>query len=284
MLVRLRTLLHQLNHSKALTTSLPSNLNHPQSIMSTEHKHSAACCTIPPVISEGYKEKGEYKEFAGLNTYFTGPTDTGKTIIIYYDIFGYFPQTVQGIDMLAASTCSLVLMPDFFRGKYMDVSVYPPKNDEDRKAIANFIQTTANFQDRLKETESIVEALKKDGRTKLGVMGYCWGGKMATLAGATGNFEAIASIHPAAVNANDAERLKAPIAMYVSKDEDEAECKKFMDILASKPLAAKNEYKCYGTMVHGWAAARADLKDPERLKEYEDVYGKLAAFFSANMS
>ncbi|KAG8980790.1 hypothetical protein FRB93_008999 [Tulasnella sp. JGI-2019a] len=55
--------------------------------MSGEQQHSAACCTIPPMISEGYKEKGEYKEFAGFKTYFTGPTDTGKTILVFYDIF-----------------------------------------------------------------------------------------------------------------------------------------------------------------------------------------------------
>lgn len=33
-------------------------------------------------------------------------------------------------------------------------------------------------------------------------------------------------------------------------------------------------------MHHGWAAARAKLNDPENLKEYEDVYGRLARFFN----
>lgn len=40
------------------------------------------------MISEGYEEKGEYKELEGVKTYFTGPTDTGKAIIIAFDIFG----------------------------------------------------------------------------------------------------------------------------------------------------------------------------------------------------
>lgn len=39
------------------------------------------------MIAEGYKEKGEYKELAGMRTYFTGPTDTGKTILVFFDIF-----------------------------------------------------------------------------------------------------------------------------------------------------------------------------------------------------
>ena len=31
---------------------------------------------------------------------------------------------------------------------------------------------------------------------------------------------------------------------------------------------------------HGWAAARANLKDAENLKQYEDVYRRLGEFFS----
>jgi hypothetical protein len=32
---------------------------------------------------------------------------------------------------------------------------------------------------------------------------------------------------------------------------------------------------------HGWAAARANLDDPENKKQYEDLYGTLAGFFQA---
>lgn len=31
---------------------------------------------------------------------------------------------------------------------------------------------------------------------------------------------------------------------------------------------------------HGWAAARADLNDPENFKQYEDVYQRLADYFA----
>lgn len=33
---------------------------------------------------------------------------------------------------------------------------------------------------------------------------------------------------------------------------------------------------------HGWAAARADLKDEENVKQFEDVYKRLADFFVKN--
>jgi len=47
----------------------------------------------------------------------TGPTSATKGILFIYDIFGYFPQTLQGADILATSDHDekyQVFMPDFF--------------------------------------------------------------------------------------------------------------------------------------------------------------------------
>jgi hypothetical protein len=40
-----------------------------------------------------------------------------------------------------------------------------------------------------------------------------------------------------------------------------------MKVLSTKPFAAKNSFKIYTNMFHGWAAARANLEDAENLKE-----------------
>jgi hypothetical protein len=53
-----------------------------------------------------------------------------------------------------------------------------------------------------------------------------------------------------------------------------------VEILDTKPFAALNAYRYYGTMHHGWAGARADLSSAENLAEFADVYGRLATFFS----
>jgi hypothetical protein len=50
----------------------------------------------------------------------TGPADATKAIVVVYDIFGYFDQTVQGADILAFSDDHQkykVFMPDWFKGK-----------------------------------------------------------------------------------------------------------------------------------------------------------------------
>lgn len=55
---------------------------------------------------------------------------------------------------------------------------------------------------------------------------------------------------------------------------------KIVKVISNKPFASKNAYKVYSTMHHGWAAARANLDDPENKKQFEDVYGTLGGFFS----
>lgn len=89
------------------------------STMSASHGHSEACCNIPPVVSKGYKPKGSYETIGGLKTYVTGPADATKAIVVIYDIFGFFDQTVQGADILATSDKQKykVYIPDWFHGK-----------------------------------------------------------------------------------------------------------------------------------------------------------------------
>ena len=50
----------------------------------------------------------------------TGPKDASKGVLIIYDIFGYFPQTLQGADILSSSDDHQkykVVMPDWFKGE-----------------------------------------------------------------------------------------------------------------------------------------------------------------------
>jgi hypothetical protein len=55
----------------------------------------------------------------------TGPSTASSAILFIYDIFGYFPQTLQGADILATSDKDhqyLVVIPDFFDGTPADIA------------------------------------------------------------------------------------------------------------------------------------------------------------------
>jgi hypothetical protein len=61
--------------------------------------------------------------------------------LLSYDIFGFFPQTLQGADILAHGDNERqyqVFMPDFFDGEPADISWYPPDNKEKEEKLGNF--------------------------------------------------------------------------------------------------------------------------------------------------
>ncbi|KII86382.1 hypothetical protein PLICRDRAFT_43972 [Plicaturopsis crispa FD-325 SS-3] len=250
--------------------------------MSTHiHNTNAACCTIPPVSST-YEPKGTFKKYGGFDrVYVTGSDNSKNALVAVYDIFGYFPQTQQGADILASALNTTVYMPDFFEpDPPFPSSKFPPSTDEDKAALQAFFGGTASPPKAIEKLTKFGETLKSDGAAKVGVYGFCWGGKVTISAGGAGTpFDAVSIVHPAMLSADDASKLSVPLGIYISNDEPVDEYKKIVDLIAQKPFAAKNDSKHYANMFHGWAAARADLTNEENKKEYEDVYARLVHFF-----
>ncbi|SPO21908.1 related to AIM2 - cytoplasmic protein involved in mitochondrial function or organization [Ustilago trichophora] len=248
------------------------------------HNTNQACCSIPPVQSD-YSPKGKMERIGGLDTYVIGPKDAKKAIVVVYDIFGFWPTTKQGADLLADATKARVVMPDFFRGKPFPQEYYPPNTDEKKNALQSFFGAAGDFSARKPDVEAVAEELKKDGAEKLGLMGFCWGGKMSVLAGGQGTkFTSVAQVHPAMVDAKDAANLTVPIANFPSKDEPKEDVDAFEKEIQKKPFAKDSVYKLYGESHHGWAAARADLKDEGNAKNFQDVYQRLADFFNKTLA
>ncbi|CUA72478.1 putative AIM2 family protein C30D10,14 [Schizosaccharomyces pombe 972h-] [Rhizoctonia solani] len=249
--------------------------------MSNPPNSNTACCTIPTVVpKEQYKEKGEYKPYGSFKkVYSVGNPKSGKTIIGVYDIFGYWPQTLQGADILAETLDALVIYPDFLDGQPWDHTDFPPKSDQSKKKFQEFLAGVASVTERVKNVGELADQLRADGAKFVGTVGFCWGAKVVTVAGGTGKTDAVVAIHPAFLDVKDAENLKVPIGLFPSKDEPLDEYEKIIKSISTKPFASKNAYKVYPDMPHGWAAARADLEDPQNKKQYEDVYGTAVTFY-----
>jgi dienelactone hydrolase len=113
----------------------------------------------------------------------TGDSSAKHAILIIYDIFGFFPQTIQGADILAygdKERSYRVFMPDFFEGSPADISWYPPDNEEKGKKLGAFFQNEAAPPKTLGRIPKVLEAIKKDNSilSTWGIVGYCWGGKV----------------------------------------------------------------------------------------------------------
>ncbi|ROT34730.1 dienelactone hydrolase family protein [Sodiomyces alkalinus F11] len=253
------------------------------STMPAQHGHSEACCNIPPVVSKGYEEKGSYDEVGSYKTYVTGPADATKGILCVYDVFGYFPQTIQGMDILATSGAQKyrVLVPDWFKGEPCPIEWFPPNTPEKQRNLGNFFQ---KFPPQI-VADSIPFYIKaaQDKYPEIkdwGIIGFCWGGKVTTLATSNENsaFKAAAACHPAMVDPADAQGVKAPLIMLPSKDEDVEAVKKF-----EEGLKVPHRIETFPDQIHGWMAARSNLEDPRVREEYTRGYKTVLDFFSKHL-
>ncbi|KAF9738227.1 hypothetical protein PMIN03_001970 [Paraphaeosphaeria minitans] len=251
--------------------------------MSTESTQSQACCNTPAVVSKGYQPKGEYIEVQGMKTYATGPKDAKQGILFIFDIFGFFPQTIQGADILAHTDKDhpyQVFMPDVFDGKPADISWYPPDNDEKGAKLGEFFKTAAAPPKTLERIPKIIDELTKSkGIEEWGLVGFCWAGKIVNISSFEGTlFKVAAAAHPAMVAGDDAKGVVIPFAMLPSGDEDRTEVEKWQ-----KNIKTPNVVEWFPDQIHGWMAARGDLEQEKVRKEYERGYKLLLDFFHKHM-
>ena len=211
-------------------------------------------------------------------------------------MFGFFPQTLQGADILAYGDKEKpyqVFMPDFFEGKPADISWYPPDNEEKGKKLGEFFKGIGNPQKAVARVPKIVEAIKQQhpGLQAWAVVGFCWGGKVVNLVCQEGTpFKAAAACHPGMVDPDDAPKIPIPIAILPSGDEDEEAVGEY-----EKNLKVPHIVEWFKDQIHGWMAARyehlfvasiqnadfysSNLEDDNVKKEYERGYKTLLDFF-----
>ncbi|KAJ2980077.1 hypothetical protein NUW58_g7041 [Xylaria curta] len=286
------------------------------STMPAQHGHSVACCNIPPIVSKDYDAKGKYEELGGFKTCrcnhlpflechtvcgmsiglnrdadfspsaladVTGPSDTTKGVVAIYDIFGYYPQTVQGADILATAgeTKYRVFMPDWFKGEPAPLGWFPPNTEEKQKSLGAFFQKNPP-PGVAAQAPGYVKALseKYPEIKEWAVLGYCWGGKVVSLVTALPEnpFKAGVSVHPAMVDPKDAEHIKVPLALLASKDENPEDVKKF-----EANLTGPKYVETFPDQIHGWMAARSNLEDERVKSEYKRGYQNVLKFLSEHL-
>ncbi|KAI2639196.1 alpha/beta-hydrolase [Xylaria nigripes] len=260
----------------------PQN-NAKMSTMPAQHGHSVACCNIPPIVSKGYEAKGSYEELGGYKTYVTGPANATKAIVVIYDIFGYFPQTLQGADIMATSDATKyrVFMPDWFKGEPSPIEWFPPDTEEKQKNLGAFFQKNPppGVASQLPAYAKALSA-KYPEIKDWALLGYCWGGKVVSLVTSSPEnpFKVGVEVHPAMVDPNDAEKIKVPLALLASKDEDPEHVKQF-----EAKLTGPKFVETYPDQIHGWMAARSNLEDERVKSEYTRGYKAVLKFLSQHL-
>lgn len=109
-----------------------------------------------------------------------GSTSSKSGIVVVYDIFGFYPQTLQGADKLAEQTGAVTFVPDFLENEYADHAWFPMDTDEKKNALQGFFAKSAGPPLILPKAKAwLAEAKAKyPSVEKWGIFGLCWGGKV----------------------------------------------------------------------------------------------------------
>ncbi|TID18683.1 hypothetical protein E2P81_ATG05664 [Venturia nashicola] len=247
---------------------------------------SPACCRIAPPPAPIYKQKGSFVEENAMKTYQTGSDFPTQAILYIYDIFGLYPQTLRGADILAQSvagktgSATKVFMPDWF-SQPADISMYPPDTPEKMEYINSFLSANAAPNAIIPQMNGIMKSIeaKNPSIKSWGIVGFCWGGKMAALvSGPDTIFKAAAQCHPSLLDPKDAENVSVPMMVLPSGDEDVPTVVEF-----EKRLQAASYVETFEDMEHGWMTSKADFDNARVVAEYLRGYELLSGFFAKHL-
>lgn len=213
----------------------------------------------------------------------TGSQKADTAILAIYDIFGYFPQILQGVDILAYSDQASryqVFMPDFFEGNTANIDRMPPDNEEKQKALGEWLQS-AQPELHLPKIERFLDAAETLNQeiARWVVIGYCWGGKMVSLLAANDTrLRAAVQTSPAMVDPEDAKKVKIPMMVLASGDEPRDIIEQY-----AANLTVPKHVEVFDGQVHGSMSARADLADVNVREQYERGYRLVLHFLDKHV-
>ncbi|KAF2646055.1 alpha/beta-hydrolase [Massarina eburnea CBS 473.64] len=187
---------------------------------------------------------GKIESIHGLNVYVTGNHANPKaTVVLYSDVFGLeLPNNKLLADSIASQGNYLVYLPDFFEGdpvKLQLADILIPVDAKSLSAITKYTGLLANVPSFLlwrrrhgfEKTESacmdFLGKLRRETQekgSKVGIVGYCWGGRFAIRAGLERNqidiggikiplVDAAVALHPSNLAfPEDVENLAVPVS------------------------------------------------------------------------
>ncbi|KAJ2664917.1 hypothetical protein IWW48_000531 [Coemansia sp. RSA 1200] len=235
----------------------------------------SVCCNTPPVKAT-YMPKGQKNMYGDIQYYTAGSKDSKRAIIVNYDIFGFHANVIQLCDILA-SLGFYVILPDLLRGEPLtEADLGKPG------VFASFTKNAGSWDNIKPMYAKALEHIKECGIAAVGLVGFCWGGKMVV--SALSELEGLAGgaiVHPALIQSGDFAHVNAPLMVLPSKDEPDFTAD--FEALKSKPFFSECYMERFDDMFHGFCGARGDWSNQEQAKRANDAINLLAKFFVSIM-
>ena len=269
----------------------------------------SACCISGSVF--GGEPQGREEQLGGLDVYVARPPgsdaavlDAPKTLVLFTDVFGWrFANPRLLADRYAAALQLPVLVPDLHGGDSiasdaLDFMFKPAASWAHRlknvlvgvarapALIAWFLRH--NDSATLPRVAALLSALRQGSASRrLAVMGFCWGGRFAVLAGGgePAAVDVVVAAHPSGVSAVDCGRMNAPPALFLCAEHDSVfppATRAAAEAALRGRAAGPARFVIYPGTQHGFAARGNEGNEAER-KAMDAAFADAVAFLKESL-
>ena len=201
---------------------------------------------------------------------------TGRAVVVLQEIFGVTRKIRAYCDLFAQAGYT-ALAPDMFWRIEPGMELAHSESD-----LAKALDLLKRFSDPegLNDIDACVAMLRARGAKKVGVVGYCMGGKLVGLAAATGRVDAGVSYYGVGLekHLDELRRVKCPLQMHFGAKDT------YLPESARQAIAAaldeRSRRQIYVYPEAGHAFFRPDLKGSDSALAWE----RTTAFFNLHLS
>jgi len=244
---------------------------------------TAACCPTDKTVaavSGVYASMGRMEKVNSMDCYVVGSGP--HAVVMVYDIFGFHNNNFELADSISQNKGWTVLIPDLFRGSPWPAVNFPPRGQDQAAMLSRFLTTQADASQRSLDIISVIDHFKTKGRMQFSVLGFCWGGKAASLVNDYPGVRSIAGAHPSFLSGSDGVNVNIPCLWLPTGDDDISEyIEGFTAGKRARLITVSGEFS---DMFHGFMASRGDWSNERVRDRVSQATRLLVSFFESHLT